>query len=187
MQRSRKPSFLLEKRFRNDPFGVAAAKSDIGCQHVLFRALETFLTINVKVLAGRGEFESLDEFILRNERVLFTCLPSRRKILEAFTVEYKIRVGVHRRRHRLLIDKPFLVELPHDEAVARSIVTEDRPMFVNFALGVFLPRRQQLSQLIDRAAPARSVALDCVSAPEFFVPDNEFGAGAVRSDGEAGL
>jgi hypothetical protein len=44
---------------------------------------------------------------------------------------------------------------------------------------------EQLRQLVDSAAPARGVALDCISAPESLVADDEFRASAVRRDGDA--
>src|SRR5919198_6130238 len=45
--------------------------------------------------------------------------------------------------------------------------------------------RQQFGQLIDRSAPARGMAFDCIGTSEFLVANDELRAWSIRRDGDA--
>src|SRR5882724_266731 len=118
VQENERQMFAPRSQAQCKPWSGFGVKPDLGPLRrrrgeSLLRSLEAGLTIDVKVLPGRGEFKGLNEFILRTHGVLLAGLPSGRKVLKSFTLEQKTCACFHGRWHRVLVHKSFLVELPH--------------------------------------------------------------------------
>src|SRR5688572_19379309 len=103
-------------------------------------AAEPVAAIDLVGTSAGGQLEGLDELVRRDHLVRLARLPARRHVLQPLALE-----DDHARRavrlHHVLIHEAFLVELAKDERFPRTVVTEERPVLMDFALGVLLLRR----------------------------------------------
>src|SRR5262249_53725120 len=94
------------------------------------------LGIRREVLPWRRELKGLYELVLVEDFVALSGPPPRSDVLDRLTAEHKIPALRIHFLEDVLIDEAFDVKLPHHELLSREIVTDERPVLMNFALGI---------------------------------------------------